>query len=733
MVEAKTVGRAPDALDTFDTVTDAWAREGGTCDEAGGLGLCGDSAGATYRYLAVNEFVLEADVSIDWTRTTGSSTFAVFFPAQGGLYWFYVTLWPDEYPEAALGRYDARAEEDVYLGGTRFSPAVFSTDPATSSTLRIVAIDGALAAYINNHPVLYVEGIVPGNGLVGFHIYDLSAKLDAFRVWHLAGGAGLPEEMDIWSCRDEAGQDTLCLEVELRPQLMFASPGFPLSAATWSPDGRQLLVREETQEGAPTNKLWLFNLTCYERPDCLSEPRAVGHEQTASVGDFDWSPTGEWIAMHDACALAVMHPDGAGYHTLWMPPNDHTCVAQVAWAPPKAGNLLAAIIQSFPDDGIEQVQLVVFDMRDERSVVIYEDELETPVHFGDLAWFPGGEQVGMFVYLEEEDREAAFVLPYTGEMIEGELEPVDWENLPEDTWTWFPTHWPRWGQSPVAEPAPEACPGFLPSRLAAGGAGFVIRDVRVVVRREASLRSLRTGVLEPGATFDVMDGPICAGNTAWWLVHSGEVEGWTPEGEGDTYWLEPAANPLDEITSREPDFVTLRDDAAGWPEGQLDGGGEASFHDGWYEVSGGRLPTRLQAPWDAQPVEFVLRVQVDASRLNWDEPLGFSVNFGSPREDGVRYMVAALGTEQARLVLGELRDEENAQPITASDLPPQVIEGRPFELTISAIGETVRVYIDGKLVIEHAGTMLFPSSFGIWVGGGQSASFRNLQIWPLTP
>ncbi len=45
-----------------------------------------------------------------------------------------------------------------------------------------------------------------------------------------------------------------------------------------------------------------------------------------------------------------------------------------------------------------------------------------------------------------------------------------------------------------------------------------------------------------GAIFKIVEGPNCTSNLTWWRVTWRGVTGWTPEGSGSTYWLEPIPN-----------------------------------------------------------------------------------------------------------------------------------------------------------------------------------------------
>jgi hypothetical protein len=88
------------------------------------------------------------------------------------------------------------------------------------------------------------------------------------------------------------------------------------------------------------------------------------------------------------------------------------------------------------------------------------------------------------------------------------------------------------------------CPGFMPSRLEP------FTFARVTPGDPNSLRSgpgtsfAKVGELPGEAVFSVMSGPTCAENMAWWEVefydlNGNALRGWTSEGQGQTYWLEP--------------------------------------------------------------------------------------------------------------------------------------------------------------------------------------------------
>ncbi len=88
--------------------------------------------------------------------------------------------------------------------------------------------------------------------------------------------------------------------------------------------------------------------------------------------------------------------------------------------------------------------------------------------------------------------------------------------------------------------APVTCAGFQPSRLSVGRFARVTPGDPNRLRSSASTSSIVLGLIPGGTRVDVIGGPVCAQNAAWWQVNYRGMIGWTMEGQGGTYWLEPS-------------------------------------------------------------------------------------------------------------------------------------------------------------------------------------------------
>lgn len=95
----------------------------------------------------------------------------------------------------------------------------------------------------------------------------------------------------------------------------------------------------------------------------------------------------------------------------------------------------------------------------------------------------------------------------------------------------------------VTEVVIEDCPGALPSRLIPGEQGQVrSNDPRPLnVRSGPGTGFPRVGQIAINSIFDVIDGPTCGENFAWYrIMYAGGFEGWIAEGDTE-YFVEPLA------------------------------------------------------------------------------------------------------------------------------------------------------------------------------------------------
>lgn len=89
----------------------------------------------------------------------------------------------------------------------------------------------------------------------------------------------------------------------------------------------------------------------------------------------------------------------------------------------------------------------------------------------------------------------------------------------------------------------KSCSKTLPSRLIVGEYAYVATDppLKQRVREKAKTSSSIVGLIPPGNSMKILDGPKCADGWAWWKVQSIEdpkLVGWTSEGD-EVYWLIP--------------------------------------------------------------------------------------------------------------------------------------------------------------------------------------------------
>lgn len=108
------------------------------------------------------------------------------------------------------------------------------------------------------------------------------------------------------------------------------------------------------------------------------------------------------------------------------------------------------------------------------------------------------------------------------------------------TYTPSPTLTPTRQPTLTPTPTPVICPGSLQSRLYAGLSGRVVPGQSANrLRAQATRSGAELGLIPGGESFFVVGGPMCADNLTWIQVEYQSVTGWTAEGDGNIYWLEP--------------------------------------------------------------------------------------------------------------------------------------------------------------------------------------------------
>jgi hypothetical protein len=120
---------------------------------------------------------------------------------------------------------------------------------------------------------------------------------------------------------------------------------------------------------------------------------------------------------------------------------------------------------------------------------------------------------------------------------------------PPPTATASPTSPPTLAPTPTVDTTCWAAP--MP-RLQPGDAAQVANTVSAVrLRILPAVGAGEAGLLRPGAAFTVLDGPLCNTGYHWYRVEvSGSTSGWIAEGEGQTYWLQPAGQTSRPLTER---------------------------------------------------------------------------------------------------------------------------------------------------------------------------------------
>lgn len=92
-------------------------------------------------------------------------------------------------------------------------------------------------------------------------------------------------------------------------------------------------------------------------------------------------------------------------------------------------------------------------------------------------------------------------------------------------------------------PATIACSGAPLTRLSKNGYAYASKTTSTSnnVRSSPGLGANVLGLLQPGKSVQIVDGPLCVEGYVWWKVRllPDGITGWTAEGKDNVYWLVP--------------------------------------------------------------------------------------------------------------------------------------------------------------------------------------------------
>ena len=286
----------------------------------------------------------------------------------------------------------------------------------------------------------------------------------------------------------------------------------------WSPDGSQIVfsvLQDLEISEIRTMKADGSDLTALAKATVSSEGYLLSPA---------WSPLGTYIAyvregFHQSecqgcSAIFVMNADGSNPTQV----SHNTTGNDPAWSPDGTKILYTSGsgIYSIPLDGSGEMKLAGTEGGDSHP-----------------SWSPDGKTIAFQSY-----REQSFVGDFDIYVMStdrsGLKRLTDNRNSSSPAWSRVPLH-------PLVQ-RPDCTSGW--TRLQAGNEARVSQETTTPnrVRAGSSTAEEVVVMLHPGTVMKVIEGPVCADGLIFWRVENESIPGgagWTAEGDGSEYWLEP--------------------------------------------------------------------------------------------------------------------------------------------------------------------------------------------------
>jgi serine/threonine protein kinase/WD40 repeat protein len=218
------------------------------------------------------------------------------------------------------------------------------------------------------------------------------------------------------NCRND--NNLLCLITKHQRKIIARDVIQNLWSMTWSPDG-EIIVASGFEDEQPNEHYFLLN----------KEGRVLEeiHIPDLNMGNFAWSPSGEWIAFHASCKLAFTHPDGTDMTFLT---EDDTCLWDVQWSPDSRFLVGSFIPVHQGSDVLDRIiRIIDVETREVRDIFVTERHVE---HCMDVGFSPDGQYISFFFTTCQ-----PMIMP-----VDGSHEP---QPIPIFPYWWRGNVYPQWG------------------------------------------------------------------------------------------------------------------------------------------------------------------------------------------------------------------------------------------------------------------------------------------------
>jgi hypothetical protein len=342
---------------------------------------------------------------------------------------------------------------------------------------------------------------------------------------------------------------------------------FPIMMEEWRADGVYFLPSCYACEPAPEGLLWVWNPTGGTLSQSGEFVSLFYGERLYNTGEllYTYPDPGLPLAPQDG---PYAYPNAVRYYESWQIPDSYFNFEGKVLAMVSEGQLLyhnpSELNLPLAEWVADGQAFLLYGIPGELSSLVFRDGREELFSLPPNMQFLAGTPEGWLMYRDDGGSGQLFHYTYNGGLNSTNFgayspgfvlfDPARTMGLSvsgpfsqnistaASTPISMPSPPPGPGPTSLTTPTPVNCGNNLPPRLKVGGNGRVTPGDPNNFRDGPSLSAKDIGDIPGGASFSILAGPVCANNMAWWQVNYNGQVGWTSEGSGNTYWLEPLPN-----------------------------------------------------------------------------------------------------------------------------------------------------------------------------------------------